>query len=130
MKLLRWLLPVLLPFAVLWGASAPLRAAPTGDDKKPAEAADPLPEGARLRLGTGPFRHGAVVSRIYVLPDGKRLLTFAQDAKARVWDIATQKQLVEITLAPQPYVQLVFSISHDGKTLASANAVDRTIRIW
>jgi WD40 repeat protein len=130
MTLLRRLLPVLLPLAVLWGAPAPLRAAPAGDDKKSAEAADPLPEGARLRLGTGHFRHPAVVSRIYALPDGKRLLTFAQDAKARVWDIATEKQLVEMALAPQPYIGLVFSVSHDGKTLASANALDRTIRIW
>jgi WD40 repeat protein len=92
--------------------------------------ADPMPDGARLRLGSGHFRHGAAVSRIYPLPDGKRLLTFAHDSKARVWDIAAEKLLVEIALAPQPSVGLVFSVSHDGKTLASANTLDRTIRVW
>ncbi len=126
---LRRLPLMLLAFAVVPCLSARLPAAPTGDEKK-AEAPDVLPEGARLRLGTGHFRHSAAVTRIYPLADGKRLLTFAQDAKARVWDIATEKQLVEIALAPQPYVQLVFSVSHDGKTLASANGLDRTIRVW
>ncbi len=120
---LRSCLLVLLPLAALLGAPAALPAAPTG------EAADSLPEGARLRLGTGHFRHGAPVTRIYVLPDGKRLLTFTQDAKARVWDVATEKELFQIALAPQP-VGLVFSVAHDGKSLASANALDRTIRIW
>jgi WD40 repeat protein len=121
---------LLLPVVVLPGAPAPLPAAPAGEEKKPAETADPLPDGARLRLGSGHFRHGAAVTRIYALADGKRLLTFAQDAKARVWDVATEKELFEIALAPQPYVQLVFSVSHDGKTLAGANALDRTIRVW
>jgi WD40 repeat protein len=124
---LRRRLLVLLSLAVLLAVSAPLPAAPTGEDKKPA---DSLPDGARLRLGSGHFRHAAPVTRIYALPDGKRLLTISQDARAHVWDIATEKELLQITLAPQPVAGLVFSISHDGKSLASANTLDRTIRIW
>jgi WD40 repeat protein len=121
-------LPAILALAaLLCGAAA---AAPVGDDKKPAAPApDPLPEGARLRLGTGHFRHGGAVVKIYALPDGKRLLTIAQDARARVWDIAAEKVLVEIPLAPY-FTSLVFTLSPDGKSLASASAVDRTIRVW
>jgi WD40 repeat protein len=130
MKPLPRRLLALLPLAALLGGPAPLPAAPA-DDKKPAESvADPLPEGARLRLGSGRFRHGGNVLRIFALPDGKRLLTIAQDGKARVWDVATQKERARMELASQPYAQLYFSVSPDGKTLASANSLDRTIRLW
>jgi WD40 repeat protein len=101
----------------------------SGAPARAAETADALPEGARLRLGTGHFRHGDAVSRIYVLPDGKRLLTFAHDSKARMWDVAAEKELFEITLAPLR-AGLYFSIAPDGKTLATANSLDRTIRLW
>jgi WD40 repeat protein len=125
---LRTRLPVLLTLAVL-ACGAAVSAAPVGEEKKPAAAPDPLPKGARLRLGTGHLRHGGAVIRIYALPDGKRLLTIAGDARARVWDIASEKQLVEFPLAPY-YTSLVFSVAPDGKALASANPLDRTIRVW
>jgi WD40 repeat protein len=119
----------ILPLAGLLVGTAMPAAAPVGDEKKPEAASDPLPQGARLRLGSGHFRHGGPVSKIYALPDGKRLLTIAQDARARVWDIATEKQLFEMSLAAFPS-GLVFSLAPDGKTLATASAMDRTIRIW
>jgi WD40 repeat protein len=116
---------VFLPLAALLWAPTPLPAAPA------ASAADPLPEGARLRLGSGYFRHGGIVRHIYALPDGKRLLTVARDGKARVWDIATQKELSQMALARPDYsAPLFYSLSPDGKTLASAYAMDRTLRLW
>ena len=41
------------------------------DDPKPGETADPLPAGARLRLGIGRFRHEAAVTKIFALPDAR-----------------------------------------------------------
>ena len=38
----------------------------------------PFTSRAGLRLGTGRFRHAGAVTRIYALPDGKRLLTIAR----------------------------------------------------
>ncbi|HKI30698.1 MAG TPA: hypothetical protein VKA46_02315 [Gemmataceae bacterium] len=131
MRRLRRRLFALLPLAALLCGAAHLPAAPAdGEPGKPAEAADPRPEGARLRLGAGRFRHGGAVTRVLPLPDGKRLLTIAQDSKARVWDLANEKELFDITLTPQLGAGLYFSISPDGKTLAAANSADRTIRLW
>jgi WD40 repeat protein len=97
--------------------------------KPSASAADALPSGARLRIGTGRFHHGGAVSRILPLPDGQRLLTLAHDGKARVWDIAAEKELFQIALN-NPSVGLVFSVAPDGKTLATANFLDHTIHVW
>jgi WD40 repeat protein len=119
-----------LPLTALLCAAAVPAAAPADQDKKPAEAAPgPAPEGPRLRLGSGHFRHGGGLLRIYPLPDGKRLLTIATDSRARVWDIAAEKQLLEITLATEPGY-IVFSPSPDGKSLAVASTADRAIRAW
>jgi WD40 repeat protein len=44
-------------------------------------------------LGDPSFRHGEDISHIVVLPDGKRVLTSAQDGHARLWDLTTGKQI-------------------------------------
>jgi len=131
MTRLRTRLGLSLPLAALLGAAVSLPAAPAGGDEKKAPAApDPLPDGARLRLGSAHFRHGAGVTKIFTLPDGKRLLTIAQDARARMWDLATQKELFQIALTPQPYGGLCFSLAPDGKTLAAAAVNERILRTW
>ncbi len=120
-----------LVLAALLGATALLPAAPAGgDEKKAPAAADPLPDGARARLGSAHFRHGAGVTKIFALPDGKRLLTIAQDARARVWDLATQKELFQIAITPQPVGGLCFSLAPDGKSFAAASVNERILRTW
>jgi WD40 repeat protein len=123
----RWLLVP--PLVALLCGTALRAVAPTGHDKPAGAAPGPAPDGPRLRLGTGHFRHGGGLMRIYPLPDGRRLLTIAADLRARVWDIATEKQLVEITLATERGY-LVYSPAPDGTALAGANAADRTLRVW
>jgi WD40 repeat protein len=54
---------------------------------------DPLPAGALVRLGTVRFRHADTVSFVAFLPDGKTLLTAAQDQLVHLWDLGTGKEV-------------------------------------
>ncbi len=121
LRLCKRLFP-LLALTVSLGAAA----SAAGDDTKPA---DPIPEGARLRLGSGRFRHGDAVSHILPLPGGKRLLALADDGQARVWDIAAAKELTRITLVDPPS-SLIASLAPDGRALATAAWSDQTICVW
>src|SRR5262245_44331410 len=59
---------------------------------------DPLPAGAVARLGTVRFRHGDGASFVAFLPGGKELLTVGRDDFARLWDVATGKELRQFRL--------------------------------
>ncbi|HEY7309740.1 MAG TPA: hypothetical protein VH643_10315 [Gemmataceae bacterium] len=54
---------------------------------------DPLPAGARARLGTTRLGHGNGIDRIAVSPDGKLLVTAGrmEDAPLRVWDLESDR---------------------------------------
>jgi WD40 repeat protein/beta-lactamase regulating signal transducer with metallopeptidase domain len=82
----------------------PLRSA--AEDPPPAQAApevkapatadlhgDPLPAGALARLGTTRLRHGAPITFVAFGPEGKTLITAGQDNTARLWDLATGKEI-------------------------------------
>ncbi len=109
---------ILLPLVALLGGPAP-----------PLTAADGLPEGARARLGDVRFGHGGMVTWIVPLPDGKRLLTMANDHRLHVWDASTAKQEREIALG-QPFGTLYAAIAPDRKTVATAGLNDGVIRLW
>jgi WD40 repeat protein len=98
-------------------------------DEKPAldPNGDPLPPGARTRLGTARFRHGAAVTWLGTLPGGK-LISTAGDGRLRVWDPATGKELLNFGAATSFYPRGI-AVSPDGKTAATGN-YDRVIRVW
>ena len=72
--------------------------------KAPAAAdlhGDPLPAGALARLGTTRWRHGANITFVAFGPDGKTLITAGQDNTARLWDLASGKEIRRFA-RPQP----------------------------
>jgi RNA polymerase sigma factor (sigma-70 family) len=110
-------------------AAPPEQAAPPprADDKGPPAAAplDPLPEGALTRAGTIRFRHGSVVTSLSYSRDGKVLASGGWDAKVRVWEAATGKEIQTISL---PNRVLSVALSPDGKTVASGGT-DMVLRL-
>src|SRR5947199_70946 len=54
---------------------------------------DPLPAGSLARLGTTRWRHGAEITFVAFGPDGRTLITAGQDRTARVWDLATGREV-------------------------------------
>jgi RNA polymerase sigma factor (sigma-70 family) len=100
---------------------------------------DPLPPGARARLGTLRFRHPAMVAGVVFSRDGKTLI--AGDAQGNVifWDVATGKELRRAPPHPQLPVVNALALSPDGKILAGGltdaiclwdAATGRPVREW
>jgi RNA polymerase sigma factor (sigma-70 family) len=127
--------------------AAPVQEVAIQPEPKPATTdafGDPLPEGARARLGTVRWRHGAAVTFIALLPDQQTAVTAANDRFVRVWDLATGKERHRFGPGPMPAPAAgpgVFvvgngrthltaaAVSADGKTVA-AHFDDRVIRLW
>jgi RNA polymerase sigma factor (sigma-70 family) len=93
---------------------------------------DPLPPGALARLGTVRWRHGAPVHFLALLPDGKTVISAANDRFVRVWDFATGKELRRFGPGPKPDTStadggiavptvqpVLVAVSRDGKVVAS-----------
>jgi WD40 repeat protein len=79
---------------------------------------DPLPEGAVARFGSGRLLHG-YVRHVEFAPDGKALATSGDDG-ARLWDVATGKEIVFAYLPRTGEVVLTFTsdgahVVGDGK---------------
>ena len=93
----RHLNPVLLAAALTLAATG---RAEGQEPRAPARAApdlhgDPLPPGARLRLGTVRFRSPEVVACVAVSPDGKTIAAgctgeLRSDTDVMLWEVATE----------------------------------------
>jgi WD40 repeat protein/beta-lactamase regulating signal transducer with metallopeptidase domain len=69
-------------------------AVPEANNKATADRlGDPLPAGARARLGTTRMRHGSEVTFVAFGSGGKTLLTAGRDNTVRLWDLATGKEI-------------------------------------
>ncbi|MCI0456897.1 MAG: sigma-70 family RNA polymerase sigma factor [Gemmataceae bacterium] len=109
--------------------------APTGDMQQDRPAAvgdaagDPLPPGARLRLGTVRLRHGGAVNAIVWAPDGKWVASAGgfSDRTVRLWDPATGKEIRQFPEHRGPIRGL--ALSPDGKTAVSVGR-DSPIHVW
>jgi RNA polymerase sigma factor (sigma-70 family) len=102
-------------------------------ESKPAERAearpapgkdvygDPLPAGVVSRLGTVRLRQGANITALAFLPDGKSVATAGLDNTARLWEMATGRELARFgepngtTFRGQLFC---LAVSPDGKRLA------------
>jgi WD40 repeat protein len=82
---------------------------------------DPLPPGARARLGTLRLWHGSAVTRLTFAPDSKTFFT-----GVRQWDAETGREIRSLSKA-EPFK--AFAYSADCKLLATA-AEDKVIRLW
>jgi RNA polymerase sigma factor (sigma-70 family) len=133
-------LALLLVLAVAGGGLAFLRPeAPAGQTEAPrAKAAgpvaqertdlygDPLPAGAVARLGTVRLRHSGGIWGLAFSPDGKRLVSGGQDRTARLWDVATGKEVRRFAGTAAPVKSVAFT--PDGKRLVTGG-YDQ-FRVW
>lgn len=62
------------------------------------------------------------------LPSGQQLVSSSLDGTARLWDVATGKELM-VFRAHEGGIRSV-AVSPDGKTLATAGGGDNTVRFW
>jgi WD40 repeat protein len=115
-------------FLLLPGLLVLAQAAPAADPPARLDATgDPLPVGARARLGTLRFRTTARIRDAELSPDGKLIAVAALDGSIRFLDAATGKQVRLLTVLINSYAQSL-SFSPDGKVLA---VVDRSrIQLW
>jgi WD40 repeat protein len=115
--------PVLAPLLEAWRA--------TKEQAAPgfcwARALRPPPEplgAARALLLAG---HEEGVNCVHFTPDGRRLLSAANDGTARVWDAASGQELACLVGHRERVSDL--ACSPDGRLLASASN-DGTVRVW
>src|SRR5262245_734477 len=98
-------LVVLLPLALLACARLDSRAQ-KADEPAPAPKqtdlyGDPLPEGAKARMGTIRWRSGGAVYFVGFTTDARELVTASLDGSVRVWDRATGKPLRRLGADPK-----------------------------
>jgi WD40 repeat protein len=84
---------------------------------------DPLPAGARARLGTVRFRHGANVIRLAASPDGKRLATLGNDRHLRLWNVDDGREVAAIPIDNTDGT-MSLAFSPNGKMLLATGVTD------
>jgi WD40 repeat protein len=102
---------------------------PKAPDRQPAAVdlyGDPLPAGARARLGTVRFRLADFMNAAALSPDGKLLAVSNQ--MIALFDAATGK---EVRRLGTTYIgALALAFAPDGKALASVNASNGRVQLW
>jgi RNA polymerase sigma factor (sigma-70 family) len=84
---------------------------------------DPLPAGAALRIGTTRLRHAAPITFAALLPDGRHLVTAANDRYVRIWQRATGRELHRIGPGPQPAPVSDMHVTISGRPVDTVAAV-------
>jgi WD40 repeat protein len=122
----------------LWACDGP----PKQEDAAPAEGKDAgrrrfnwSADGTTVQVADArtddlfgsPLRHPCKVNHAALSPDGRSVLTAGEDGMARIWEIATGRQLTQ-PLRHQGPVRFA-GFSPDGQQVVTASA-DRTARVW
>ncbi len=91
---------------------------------------DPLPAGAKVRLGTLRWRHGGAVVFTAYTADAKGLLTASQDGTVRLWDAESGKEIRRYgSPHSQPNMISCGALSLDGQTVVLGGQ-DGTITLY
>ncbi|MFY9975870.1 MAG: hypothetical protein WAK53_16555, partial [Chromatiaceae bacterium] len=98
-----------------------LRRRPTLEGQTALMADVPL-----LRHRIARLAHDGVVAAVAFSPDGTRLATASMDSTARLWEVATGRELGRLA---HHGVVLAVAFSPDGTRLATAS-LDKTARLW
>jgi len=89
---------------------------------------DPLPVGARVRLGTMRLRHRQPITAVAYSPDGSLLASSGWDEVIHLWDANTGQSIRELT-EPRRTINLAIAFSPDGTKLASTGETGN-VRLW
>jgi WD40 repeat protein len=112
-----WRVSTVLVICLALLTTAPARGQPK--QGAPAEAAQDLPPGAMLRLGSARFRSSARVNALAFFPDGKTLATLSYPGLVRCWDARTGLRLREFPVGTVATENRNMVLSPDGKLLAT-----------
>ena len=113
-----------MPASLLAQPGAPAKAAPPAPKADPAPTrdrdlyGDPLPPGARMRLGTIRYRQDSPIYRIIYTPDGKHFVTDGEDSILRVWDAGDGRLVRRID--PEVGVMEDFALTSKGKLIMAS----------
>jgi WD40 repeat protein len=105
----------------------PAGAYPAGPPANPARTdlhGDPLPPGARARLGVDRWGHEHVSTLAYS-PDGKYLATAGFESVVRLWDTASGRQVAHARLSGGGVSSVAFAPG--GKSLAATGGVSEVL---
>jgi len=86
-----------------------------------ADAVDPVPPGAMLRLGSERLRHAGGVTALAVAPDGAAVVTAGADNRLVVWHVPTGKLLAQADVSGSPVTALAFAPDRHAIALARDN---------
>jgi WD40 repeat protein len=102
-------------YLILAGLLNVLPLIPVAAQPAPDQYGDPLPPGARARLGTVRFRHGGPVAFVAFSPDGKVVASSMGNGFFSLWEAATGRQLRRLPGQLQGVTSAAFS--PDGKSV-------------
>jgi WD40 repeat protein len=88
---------------------------------------DPLPSGARLRLGSVRLRHGGVVRAVAFSQDGRFVASAGDDRLVSIWEEKTGREIVRCEGHTGAIRAL--ALTADGRTVVSGSD-DGTVRVW
>jgi WD40 repeat protein len=97
---------------------APLKGVPPAANPTRVDLhGDPLPRGARVRLGTVQHRQESPIYHIRFAPDGKSVVTDGDDGQVRVWDADEGRLIRRLDVGIGQILD--FAFSSDGKRVAA-----------